>query len=79
MRQHFFWGHPPGAPGRIQRSTIIFEKSISNIFIPNFMCVLKKKEMGFSLCRLSRTPGGGTWGCLGSKFLFVSKHGRVAY
>ena len=45
------------------------------------MCVLKKKkkEMGFSLCRLSRTPGGVTWGCLGSKFLFFSEHGRVAY
>ena len=40
----------------------------------------KIKEMGFSLCRLGRTLGGGTWGCLGSKFLFsFSKHGRVAY
>ena len=35
--------------------------------------------MRFSLCRLGHTPGGGTWGCLGSKFLFFSKHGRIAY
>ena len=32
VQQHFF-GHLPGAPGRVQRSTIIFEKSISKIFI----------------------------------------------
>ena len=36
--------------------------------------------MGFSLCRLGHTPGGGTWVCLGDNFLyFFSKHGRVAY
>ena len=35
--------------------------------------------MGFSLCRLGHTPGGGTWGCLGIKILIISKHGRVAY
>ena len=41
VQQHFFW-QPPGAPRRVQRSTIIFEKSISMIFfIPNFMFVLK--------------------------------------
>ena len=42
-----FWGHLPGAQGRVQRSTIIFEKSISKIFIPNFMFVLKNKRMRF--------------------------------
>ena len=43
-----FWGRPPGAQGRVQRSTIIFEKSISKIFILNFMFVLKiKKERDF--------------------------------
>ena len=55
----FFLCHPPGAEGRVQRSTIIFEKSISKIFIPNFMFVLKNKRMRFSLCRLGRTPGVG--------------------
>ena len=57
MRQHFF--------GAVQRSTTIFEKSISKIFIPNFMFVLKNKRMRFSLCRLGRTPGMGlgvAWG-----------------
>ena len=71
-----FWGRPPGAQGRVQRSTIIFEKSISKIFILNFMFVLKNKRMRFSLCRLSRTPGVGlgvAWG------QFFPKHGRVAY
>ena len=63
-----FFGHPLGAPGRVQRSTIIFEKSISKIFLLNFMFVLKKKEMGISLCRLGHTPGDGTWGCFGVKF-----------
>ena len=33
--------------------------------------------MGFPLCRLGHTPGGGTWGCLWVNFF--SKHGRVAY
>ena len=60
-----FWGRPPGAQGRVQRSTIIFEKSISKIFILNFMFALKNKRIRFSLCRLGRTPGVGlgvAWG-----------------
>ena len=71
-----FLGRPPGAQGRVQRSTIIFEKSISKIFKLNFMFVLKNKRMRFSLCRLGRTPGVGlgvAWG------QFFPKHGRVAY
>ena len=76
VQQHFF-GHLPGAPGRVQRSTIIFEKSISKIFIPNFFCLFSQiKEI--SLCRLGHTPGGGTWGCCRVKIYF-SKHGHVAY
>ena len=72
-----FWGHPPGAQGRVQRSTTIFEKSISKIFIPNFKFVLKNKRMRFSLCPMGRTPRVGlgvAWGQI-----FFSKHGRVAY
>ena len=71
-----FLGHHPEAQGRVQRSTIIFEKSISKIFIPNFMFVHKNKRMKFSLCCLGRTPGVGlgvAWGH------FFPKHGRVAY
>ena len=67
-----FWGRPPGAQGRVQRSTIIFEKSISKIFKLNFMFVLKNKRMRFSLCRLGRHLG-----LLGVNFF--PKHGRVAY
>ena len=76
MRQHVIGAIPLRAQGRVQRSTIIFEKSISKIFIPNFMFVLKNKRMRFSLCRLGRTPGVGlgvAWGH------FFPKHGRVAY
>ena len=50
MRQHSFGAVPPGAQGRVQRSTIIFEKSISKIFILNFIFALKNKRMRFSLC-----------------------------
>ena len=66
-----FWGRPPGAQGRVQRSTIIFEKSISKIFVPNFMFVLKNKRMRFSLCRLGRTPGYGLGVAWGQIFKFV--------
>ena len=61
-------GHPPGTPRRVQRSTIRFEKSISKILYQTLFLVSKMKEMGFSLCRLGHTPGGGTWGCLGVNF-----------
>ena len=72
-----FLGHPTGALGRVQRSTIRFEKSISKI-LHQILCLFSKiKEMGFSLCRLGHTPGGGTWGCLWVNFF--SKHGCVAY
>ena len=73
----FFFGHPPGALGRVQRSTIIFEKSISKILYQSLCLFSKIKEIGFALCRLGHTPGGGTWCCFG--VTFFSKHGRVAY
>ena len=73
-----FLGHPPEALGRVQRSTIRFEKSISKILYQTLCLFSKIKEMGFSLCRLGHTPGGGTWGCLWVNYFF-SKHGRVAY
>ena len=41
MRQHFFLGHPPGAPGKVQRSTIRFEKSISKILYQT-LCLFSK-------------------------------------
>ena len=56
----FFLGLPPGAPGRVQRSTIRFEKSISKILYQTLCLFSKIKEMGFSLRRLGHTTGGGT-------------------
>ena len=75
-----FFGHPTGAPRKVQRSTLIFEKSISKILYQTLCLFSQVKEMGFSLCRLGHTPAGWTWGCLGVNFLFFfSKHGRAAY
>ena len=53
--------------------------SISNIFIPNFVCVLTNERYktyltGFLFCRLGHAPGVGLWG---TGFFF--KHGHVAY
>ena len=62
-----FWPSPWG-PGRVQRSTIIFEKSISKT---KLFCLFSQiKEMGFSLCRLGHTPGKGLGVAVGSKFYF---------
>ena len=81
----FFLALPPGALGRGQKvkyHLISITKSISKIFIPNFVCVLtneryKTYHTGFSFCCL-----GSDLGALGmprgSKKIFV-KHGHVAY
>ena len=73
-----FWPSPWG-PGRVQRSTNIFEKSISMIFISNFLCVLTNKRYGIFIMSPRSYRRGGTWGCLGVKILFFSEHGHVAY
>ena len=63
------------------KGQLLYLKSQFQRFLYQTLCLFSKiKEMGFSLCRLGHTPGGGTWGCLGSKFLKKkSKHGLVAY
>ena len=61
-----FLSHPPGAPGRVQRSTIRFEKSISKILYQTLCLFSKIKEMGFPLCR-SR---GWDLGLLVGQFFF---------
>ena len=76
MRQHSFGAVPLGPRGGFKGQLSYLKKSISKIFILNFMFVLKNKRMRFSLCRLGRTPGVGlgiAWGH------FFPKHGRVAY
>ena len=78
---NFLMAPPPGALVRGQK--VIYHlfsitKSISNFFIPNFVCVLtneryKTYQMGISFCRLGHAPGVGLWwhwGCPG---------GHVAY
>ena len=73
-----FLGHSPGAPAGF-KGQLSYLKSQFQRFLYQTLCLFSKiKEMGFSLCRLGRTPGGGTWSCLGSKIFFF-KHGRVAY
>ena len=50
---------------------ISITKSISKIFIPNFVCVLtneryKTYQTGFSFCPLGHAPGMGLWGAGGT-------------
>ena len=78
-----FVGPPLGALGRGQQvkyHLISFTKSISKIFIPNFVCVLtneryKTNQTGFSFCPLGHAPGVGLWGtggAQGAKIFFFS-------
>ena len=87
---NFFFCPAPGALGRGQKvkyHLISITKSISKIFIPNFVCVLtnercKTYQTGFSLCPLGHAPGvglGGAGGAQGVKFFFFFKHGHVVY
>ena len=80
-----FFGPPTGALGAVKYHLISITKSISTIYIPNFVCVLtnesyKTYPTGFSLCRLCHAPWwdfGGTGVPRGSKIIL--KHGHVAY
>ena len=76
MRQHFF-GPSPWGPGEGSKVNYQIRKVDFKDFIQTLCLFSKIKEMGFSLCRLGHTPGGGTWCCLWVNFF--SKHGRVAY
>ena len=60
-------------------STIIFEKSISKIFIPNFMFVLKNKRNGIFIMLPGSYSRGWDLGLLGFKIFIFSKHGHEAY
>ena len=86
---NFFFAPPPGAMGRGQKvkyHLISITKSISKIFIPNFVCALtneryKTYQMGFSFCPLGHAPGVGLRGAgaaQGLKNIFF-KHGHVVY
>ena len=83
-----FLAPPPGALGRGQKvkyHLISITKSISKIFIPNFVCVLtneryKTIQMGFSFRCLGHASGVGLWalGVPGGQKTFF-KHGHVVY
>ena len=85
----FFLAPPPGALRRGQKvkyHLFSITKSISKIFIPNFVFVLTYKryktyQTGFQFCCLGHAPGVRFWGAEGAegvKFFFF-KHGNVAY
>ena len=65
-----FWALPPGTFGRDQKVKYILisiTKSISKIFIPNFVCALTNEryqtyQMGFIFCRLGHALGVGLGG-----------------
>ena len=83
-----FFGPAPGALGRGQKvkyHLILITKSISKIFIPNFVCVLaneryKTYQTWFILCSLGHAPGVRLWGAGGAKVVkkVIFKHGHVA-
>ena len=84
----FFLAPPPGALGRGQKVKYLISitKSISKIFILNFVCVLtnemyKTYQTGFSLCSLCHAPGVGLWGAGDAQVVkkVIFKHGHVAY
>ena len=59
------WG--PGEGSKVKYHLISITKSISKIFIPNFVCVLtyviyKTYQKGISFCRLGHAPGVGLRG-----------------
>ena len=80
---NFFLAPPPGIIGRDQKvkyHLISITKSISKIFIPNFVCVLtneryKTYQTGFSFCPLGHAPGvelRGAGGCPGGQKIFLN-------
>ena len=83
----FVLAPPPGALGRGQKVKyylISITKSISKIFIPNFVCVLtnerfKTYQTGFSFCPHGHAPGVGALGVPRGPKKFFFKHGHVVY
>ena len=86
---NFFLAPPPGARGRGQKvkyHLISITKSISTIFLPNFVCVLtneryKTYQTGFSFFPLGHAPGVELWGAGGAQGVKKKyfKHSHVVY
>ena len=67
----FFWPRPLGRSQKVKYQ-ISITKSISKIFIPNFVCVLtneryKTYQTGIILYHLGHAPGVRLWGTGGQK------------
>ena len=70
-----FLPHPLGPWGGVQKvkyHLISITKSISKIFVPNFVCVLtneryKTYQTGFLFCPLGHAPGVELWGAGGAQ------------
>ena len=81
-----FWGASPLGMGQKVKYHLT-SKSISKIFIPNFVCFLinercKTYQTGFSFFCLGHASGIGLWGAGGDqgvKIFFFFKHGHAAY
>ena len=74
-QRKFFWPRPLGRGQKVKYHLISMTKSISKIFIPNFVCVLtneryKTYQTGFFILSPGSCPRGGTWGYLGAKIKF---------
>ena len=66
-----FFGPAPWGQ-KVKYHLISITKSISKIFIPNFVCVLtneryKTYQMGYTFCLLVHAPGVGLWGAGGAQ------------
>ena len=86
--QIIFWPCPLGPWGEVKYHLISITKSISKIFLPNFVCVLtneryKTYQTGFFFCHLGHALGVGLNGAGGAPvvifFFFFFKQGHVAY
>ena len=67
----FFLPRPLGRGQKVKYHlisiTMSITKSISKIFIPNFVCVLANISGGILILSPGSCPRGGTWGCFGVK------------
>ena len=73
--RNFFGPAPLGRGNKAKYHLISIIKSISKIFIPNFVCVLtnernKTYQTGFFILSPGSCPRGGTWGYLGTNIKF---------
>ena len=81
MQWHIFLGPAPGTglKGQILLNIIIsITSSVSKIFIPNFVCLLKNEryktyQTGFSFGHLGHAPGVGLGGTVGGQNFFFSE------